>query len=143
MLYHVPSGSKSPVIGSVGLATGCACWNALRFAIIVQLRSGFTRMTPLGMLGTPCEQPAPAKIAYSVLPTNATSATPLANGSATLDGNPSTNVSTWPLASILEMREPVVLPKYSPGPPAPAEHTPPRPGGAPIVGGTGNPPSAT
>jgi hypothetical protein len=57
MLYQVPSGSKS---SSSGLATGCEAWNALRFAIIVHELPGPTRKTPLGTVGTPCEQPAPA-----------------------------------------------------------------------------------
>ena len=56
MLYHVPSGSKSS--GS-GLATGCAAWKALRFAISFHLPCWPTLMTPFGTVGTPCEQPAP------------------------------------------------------------------------------------
>jgi hypothetical protein len=62
---------------------------------------------------TPCEHPAPAKMAYIVLPMNATSATPLARpaGKITLDGRLSTNVVTLRLVSILEMRDPVGLPK--------------------------------
>ena len=57
MLYQVPSGSKS---SSSGLATGCAFWNALRFATSSHEPFGLTWITPFGTLGTPCEQPAPA-----------------------------------------------------------------------------------
>ena len=56
MLYQVPSGVKSS--GS-GWATGCAFWNALRFAISLHVPCLATLMTPFGILGTPCEQPAP------------------------------------------------------------------------------------
>ena len=56
MLYHVPSGSKSS--GS-GWATGCAFWNALRFAISFHLPWWPTLMTPFGTVGTPCAQRAP------------------------------------------------------------------------------------
>src|ERR1700682_3698389 len=74
MLYHVPSGSKS---SGWGLATGWLFWNVDRLATVVVLPSAFTRSTPLRVLASPWEQPAPAKSAYSVLPMNATSATPL------------------------------------------------------------------
>src|SRR3954463_8317454 len=57
MLYQVPSGSKSA--GS-GFATGWAAWKALRFASSDQVEPGPTLITPLGTVGTPCEQPAPA-----------------------------------------------------------------------------------
>ena len=57
MLYQVPSGSKS---SSSGLATGCASWNALRFASSDHVPLGPTLITPFGTFGTPCEQPAPA-----------------------------------------------------------------------------------
>ena len=60
MLYQVPSGSKS---SSSGLATGCAFWNALRFAIIFHVPLRPTWITPFGTWGTPCEQPAPASSA--------------------------------------------------------------------------------
>ena len=97
MLYHVPSGSKSSWSGS---ATGCAAWNALRFAISDQVPSWPTRMTPLGTSGTPCEQPAPASSAYSWWPMNATLETPLTRlpmaALVWLEGSPITTVVTTP-----------------------------------------------
>ena len=60
MLRQFPFGSKSS--GS-GLATGCAFWKALRFAISFQVPPAPTLMTPLGTVGTPWEQPAPASSA--------------------------------------------------------------------------------
>ena len=60
---------------------------------------------------------------------NAMSATPLTRPfgpgiGVELDGRSSANVETAPLVSILEMRDPVLLPKYGPGPPAPAVQLP-------------------
>src|ERR1700757_1980447 len=106
MLYHVPSGSKSP---SSGFATGFAAWNALRSAIIVQLLPS-TRNTPFGTVGTPCEQPAPARSPYSWLPMKATLETPLTRFPratlVSLDGSESTTVETAPAGLILEIRPP-------------------------------------
>src|SRR6267154_5656025 len=114
MLYHVPSGSKS---ASSGFLTGCRFWNTDRSAIIVVLPSVFTRSTPLSVPARPCEQPAPAKIAYSVLPTKATSATPLTKlpwlAIVWLEGKLSTTVVTFPSAPIFEIR-PVNPPVYGP-----------------------------
>src|SRR6266404_269156 len=120
MLYQDPSGSKSlsvlPLVGS-GCATGKAIRNALRLAIKSRLPSALTRITPFGIAGTcgtPCEQPAPPSKTYRVLPIKATSAAPLIRlpvcGLDWLDGRLSTTVVTTPLALILEMREPVMLP---------------------------------
>jgi len=53
MLYQVPSGSKS---ASSTTAGGCVARYALRSATIVQLPFAFTRKTPFGIVGTPCEQ---------------------------------------------------------------------------------------
>lgn len=58
MLYHVPSGSKSS--GSE-FSTGFAAWKALRFASSDHVPPAPTLITPLGIVGTPCEQPAPAR----------------------------------------------------------------------------------
>ena len=97
MLYHVPSGSKSP--GS-GLATGCAAWKALRFGDQLPLAVRPTLMTPLGTVGTPCEQPAPASRAYSWRPMKATLETPLTRpplaGLVWLEGSAFTTVVTTP-----------------------------------------------
>ena len=66
------------------------------------------------MVGTPWEAPAPVKSAYRVSPMKAMSATPLTLGLPGpvdwLEGRLSMRVVRWPLASILEMREPVTLP---------------------------------
>ena len=91
MLYHVPSGSESS--GS-GFATGCAFWKSLRFAIRVQIPKESIRITPLFVPASPCEHPAPARIAYNLPSMNATSATPLTRlpnwALVWLDGRPST-----------------------------------------------------
>ena len=95
MLYHVPSGSKS---SSSGFLTGWFRWNRLRLAIIVQLPSWWTRITPLGIPGTPCEQPAPASRAYMRWPMKATLETPLTRlpsaGLVWLEGSALTTVET-------------------------------------------------
>src|SRR6266567_3950914 len=114
MLYHVPSGSKS--LGS-GFSTGCVFRKADRSAIIVVVPSAFTRSTALSVPASPCEQPAPAKIAYSVLPINATSATPLTKlpvaGEVWLEGKLSATVVRIPSGVILEIRD-VKSPVYGP-----------------------------
>jgi hypothetical protein len=103
-LYQVPSGSKS---SSSGCATGLACWKALRSAIRVQVPSLLTLIIPFGTFGTPWEQPAPANNAYRVLPTKATSATPLIRGLGTgwvwLEGRFSTTEVTTPAGLIFTM----------------------------------------
>src|SRR6266851_9780692 len=105
MLYHVPSGSKSS--GS-GFLTGCVFRKADRLAIIVVVPSAFTRSTALSVPASPWEQPAPANIAYSVLPTKATSATPLFKppkaGEVWVEGNLSATLVRVPSGLILEIR---------------------------------------
>src|ERR1700752_3804314 len=76
------------------------------------------RIKPFGTLGTPCEQPAPARIAYRRRPMNAISATPLTREPRAalvwLDGSPSTTVVRLPSESNFEIREPTGLPRYGP-----------------------------
>src|SRR5581483_3182430 len=114
MLYQVPSGSKS---SSSGRATGFALTNALRSAICVVDPSSFTRRIPLSACRNPCEQPAPDSSAYSVCPTNATSATPLVrppeSGDVELDGSPVATGVTAPCGPILTMLA-VKPPEYGP-----------------------------
>src|SRR3954453_608989 len=127
MLNHVPSGSKS---SSSGLATGCERWNALRLAIIVQWPPLPMRITPLGMPGTPWEQPAPASSPYIVWPTKATLETPVTRlpraGLVWLDGRPRTTWVTWPLRVTFEIRPPLTrlceLPVYGAAPPDACSH---------------------
>src|SRR5262245_16009539 len=95
MLYHVPSGSKSPGQQS-GLATGLAAWNALRSATsLVVLAAMFTRKRLLWVPASPCEQPAAASMPYSCPSRNFTSATPLVSaplsGDVELEGKPPTS----------------------------------------------------
>src|SRR5262245_55733302 len=76
------------------------------------------RITELGTDGTPCEHPAPERMAYMVLPTNAISATPQTSEPRAalvwLDGRLSAIVVRLPFASMREMREPTALPWYGP-----------------------------
>src|SRR3981189_861965 len=74
MLYHVPSGSKSP---GLGCATGCDFRKALRSATMLQVPFGNILRIALVVSPSPGDHPAPAVNAYIVLPMNATSATPL------------------------------------------------------------------
>src|SRR5262245_49207563 len=119
MLYQVPSGSKSPGQQS-GLATGFACWNALRFAISLVVPSPFTRNRLLCVPSRPCEQPAAASSPYSCPSRNFTSATPLTSepirGFVALEGNPPTTVERPPCASIFEIRA-LNPPVYGPASP--------------------------
>src|SRR5258705_10642109 len=114
MLYHVPSGSKSP---GFGFATGCAFRKALRSATMLHVPSAATRRMAFVVRANLCEQPDPAVIAYIVLPINATSATPLtrlpSDGLVRLGGRLSTRVVRLPCASILELRD-VNPPVYEP-----------------------------
>ncbi len=129
MLNHVPSGSKS---SASGLATGCAAWNALRFAIILHVPFFRTRITPFGMFGTPCQQPAPARSAYSLWPRNPTLETPLTRlpvaAVVWLDGSPLTTVFRTPLGVTFEIRPPrtglFVLPVYGAAAPDAWVHVP-------------------
>src|ERR1700683_2240201 len=111
MLHQVPSGSKS---GGFGFFTGLFMMNSLRLAIIFQDRSALTLTTPLGISGTPCEQPAPARIAYRSFPINATSATPWIPlpppGAVVLEGRCVTKVVRTPSQPTREIRAPVSLP---------------------------------
>src|SRR6266853_5560663 len=114
MLYQVPSGSKS---SGLGFLTGLAFWNADRSAIIVVVPSGLTRSTALSVPASPCEQPAPARSAYSVLSIKATSATPLIRlpkaGEVALEGKLSTTVVRVPSEVIFDIRA-VRPPTYGP-----------------------------
>ena len=105
MLYHVPSGSKSP---ASGFLTGLARWYALRSAIIVHVPSGLTRATPEGMDVTACEQPPLATSAYIAPSMKSMSATPSASPRPlTARGKLAVTVVLEPLASILEILAPV------------------------------------
>jgi hypothetical protein len=129
MEYQVPSGSKSS--GS-GWATGCAFWNALRFAISFHRPCRPTLITPFGTPGRPCEQPAPDSSAYSRRPMNATADTPLTTPPtallARLEGSASTTVDTTPDRLTRAIRPPsrrlCVLPVYGAAAPAAWRHRP-------------------
>jgi len=129
MLNQVPSGSKS---AASGCATGCVRWKRLRFAISDQLPSRCTRMTPLGTLGTPCEQPAPASSAYRWWLTNATLETPLTRlpsaGLVWLDGSPRATTERTPAGVTCEIRPPStgfpLLPVYGAAAPDACLHVP-------------------
>src|ERR1700722_17262031 len=76
-----------------------------------------TRNTPFTVFSSPCEQPEPAVNAYSRLPINARSETPLRNppemGLVSFEGMPSATVIRFPCESNFEMRL-VYPPVYGP-----------------------------
>src|SRR4029077_11843144 len=94
-------------------------WKALRLATSDQVASELTRIMALFVPRRPWEHHAPARTAYSLPLTKATSATPLTKlpkpGLVWLEGRPSTTVETAPLGAILEMRA-VKSPVYGPAP---------------------------